>query len=783
MFRKISNIRKIVFVLLLAFLIFPFISCSDDSENESDESKENTFDNIVSDEEAAKFYDYKLLDKSLYVKKGDVAYDFTDYSNVSHDEYLNIDSIGELRINANYDIDSENKIYLMDNYATLYYKMIIPNEIKDSEGNSYVVYVDSTEKILDYTIGKIESGGLIILKSLDDGSTWNYDNTSFVNIGNNVVKYSPSGEEISNGVDYRIISVIKLYAKIITGQEKHWIFWPFNYEMVDVEENIVYSYMQETKIHIESGIISAGFYSNEVDYNYESDDAITANVINKSSTLIDGSITFDKISYSTNGNKRLKATCSFNDGAPYNISDGEVFTEQGKYYFSLMNGIGMTKTYTLYILDKDTIFEKYFGCNIFDQDHRIYDSTANVPVYMVGSVMNLKVNSNMPKLYGSIYKISNNQSTKYLDLETIDTDFIYKFDHSGVYCVDLYVGSKESSGQKINYKFYFNIVNMPDYKPSVNYQLLKSADRFLNVQRKVYAVNYETTKGGAYVFMFPATENGYELASEFAFNIEKRFIETYTDVDGAKYYYYHGRRYDSKVELFETINDNLLGDVYLTYINPDESYGISILSDEQLSTIEDNILDNDVRVCLSQEIKDSLVSKDIIINDFMFTQITSYECSKVTAIDPDGIEISIPFNTCINDIFTKSGIYKIKEENWNGINEYNVSYINNNENFGVLNIKLISETDEINYMTLDNSSHGNSFDAKRLVLEKSNDLTDSQCLIIISAQGYRKVSLLKECDTYIYSLSVENTYKIQIINRLGYSYSITVGISGNYEEE
>jgi hypothetical protein len=167
----------------------------------------------------------------------------------------------------------------------------------------------------------------------------------------------------------------------------------------------------------------------------------------------------------------------------------------------------------------------------------------------------------------------------------------------------------------------------------------------------------------------------------------------------------------------------------------------------------------------------------------MFTQITSYECSKVTAIDPDGIEISIPFNTCINDIFTKSGIYKIKEENWNGINEYNVSYINNNENFGVLNIKLISETDEINYMTLDNSSHGNSFDAKRLVLEKSNDLTDSQCLIIISAQGYRKVSLLKECDTYIYSLSVENTYKIQIINRLGYSYSITVGISGNYEEE
>jgi hypothetical protein len=752
--------------------------------NDSNDSNDNNSNNIVSHEETAKFNDYNQIDMTLYMKQGQEAYNFEGYSKPSSDSYLNINSIGELRINANYDTGSDNnKIYLKDNSATLYYKMIIPSEIKDTDGYVYEIYDDSTEKILDYTIGHVKSGALLILKSYDDGTTWNYDNTSFVNIGNNVIKYSPSGEDISTGTDYRIISALKVCTKKITGQEKHWIFWPFKYDMVDVEETIVYSYMQEVKIHIESGIISAGFYSNEVDYKYESEDAITSAVINKSSTLTDGSVTFDKITYSNNGNKRLKATCSFNDGEAFNVADGDVFTEKGKYCFTLMNGVGTSKTYTMFILDKNTIFEKYFGTNIFDQTHRIYDATSNVPVYMVGSVMSMKIDNNMPNLYGSIYKITNNQSKLYFDLGNIDDNLNYTFEHSGAYCVDLYVGSAESSGQKVNYKFYFNIVNMPDYKPSVNYQLLKSADRFLNTQRKVYAVNYETTKGGAYVFIFPATENGYELASEFSLNIEKRFIETYTDSDGVKYYYYHGRRYDSKVELFEAINNNLMDDVYLTYINPDETYGISILSDDQLSSVENNILEKDVRVCLSQEIKNALVTKDVIINDFTFTQIAPYECSSVTAIDPDGVEISIPFETSINDLFTKSGIYTIREENWNGINEYNVSFIKNNENLSKLNIKLVSEDDSETHMTLDSSSNGNSYNAKRLVLEKTNDVTDSQSLIIISAQGFRQVCLLSECDTYIYSLSLENTYKIQVINRLGYSYSITVSISGNYVEE
>ena len=781
MLGKGKNICKIICVILLAFMIFPITSCNDDSKNIPDDSKNS--DNIVPAEEAAKFYDWDLLNMSLYVKQGDAAYNLEDYSKVTQNADLNVYSIGELRINAKYDIGSDkNKIYLKDNAVTLYYKMILPSEIKDSEGYVYDVYDDQMEKILDYQTGKVNSGALIILKSFDDGATWIYDNTSFVNIGDNVIKYSPSGEDISVGVDYRIVSVIKLCTKKITGQEKHWVS-PFKYEMVDVEEAFVYSYMQEARIHIESGIISAGFYSKEVDYTYESDDAITASVINKSSTLTDGAITFDKIMYSVNGNKRLKATCSLNDGESFDISDGDVFTEKGKYCFSLMNGVGTSKTYTMYILDKDTIFEKYFGTSIFDQTHRIYDENSNVPVYMIGSVMNLKVDDNMPSLYGSVYKISNNQSTQYFDFETIDTNFNYKFDHSGSYCVDLYVGSQESSGQKINYKFYFNIVNRPDYKPSVNYQLLKSSNRFSNIERKIYAVNYETTKGGAYVFMFPATNNGYELASEFALNIEKRFIETYIDSDGVKYYYYHGRRFDSKVELFEAINNNLLDDVYLTYINPDESYGISILSSDQLSSIENNILDSDARVCLSQEIKDSLVSNDIIINDFVFAQIEPYECSKVTAIDPDGVEVLIPFDKSINDIFTKSGIYTIREENWNGVNEYKVSFIKENENFGMLNLKLLAEDDEVTNLTLDSTSNGSSYNAKRLVLEKSSDVTDSQCLLIISAQGYRQVCLLSECDTYIYSLSIGNDYKIQIINRLGYSYSINVTISGNYVEE
>ena len=106
-----------------------------------------------------------------------------------------------------------------------------------------------------------------------------------------------------------------------------------------------------------------------------------------------------------------------------------------------------------------------------------------------------------------------------------------------------------------------------------------------------------------------------------------------------------------------------------------------------------------------------------------------------------------------------------------------------NENFGILNLKLLSEDDEETFVSLNSSSNGNNYNAKRLVFERTNDLTDSQCLIIITSQGYRQVCLLNECDTYIYSLSLKNTYKIKILNRLGYSYSITVSISGNYVGE
>ena len=107
---------------------------------------------------------------TLYMKQGQEAYNFEGYSKPSSDSYLNINSIGELRINANYDTGSDNKIYLKDNSATLYYKMIIPSEIRDTDGYVYDIYDDSTEKILDYTIGHVKSGALLILKSYDDGS-------------------------------------------------------------------------------------------------------------------------------------------------------------------------------------------------------------------------------------------------------------------------------------------------------------------------------------------------------------------------------------------------------------------------------------------------------------------------------------------------------------------------------------------------------------------------------------------------------------------------------------
>lgn len=659
----------------------------------------------------------------------------------------------------------------------------MPDALLDEDDNLYEIYSDKVESMAGHKVGEVGVGGYILLKSDDDGVTWNYDQVSCVNISSGITKYTPDGSDVAKGTLYKVITGYKLKNHRVVGQKKDWTS-PFTYNWVDKYEDFYLTLIQESVFYIATNQISARFSSEETVYNptEEEDSSISAEIINSMTSLTDGSVTFSDVTYSNSGQSDLICRYEYNDGEPQFAENGQVFSQKGKYHFKVSNPIGTFKEYTIYIVDKDTLFASYFGTGLLTLNRRIFDITSPYPVYPNGSVLRINANNPaLPPLYGALYGVKNNQFDE-KPVMTFGSDSFKEpifINEDNIYCLDLYVGLLESAGQKINYRFYFKIVNRPDYQPTVNYNFLTSASRKINLSLKAYAVNFATTLGGSYVFLFPATLTGYQEASDFAYNMEKRFVQTFTEQNNVIYYYYRGVRYDSKIELYQVLSENAEDSVYLSYINPSEEYGIEVINESKLANIESTVLERDVRVCTSERVRNELLASDILLNGFAFTQVADFESESVTIVDDTGKEINVPYNKPIDEILDKTGNYTIKEKNWNRTIEYSANFIAKDDNTAEVNFALYNgETKSI--YSLNKSNDLESFSADRLVFSKSNDVYDSQTIVIISGLGFRQTCLVSELGGKVYHLTQQGTYKIEIINRLGYSYSFNVEISGNY---
>ena len=753
---------------------------SDTDQNSSDPSEDPSANqnNTHSDSVPG-----KTIGGILYYKDGDASYDLSGVSINDSSSIIGIESLGEIKIKGDVNeaqINGINGYFADDDSVSIDFNRTLFSNIVGSDGYEYSICNDQTENIMGYTIGAVQECGVIILKSYDNGASWVYNNASFVNV-NNTISYFPNGEDILKGTIIRIVVGMKLSTQKVVGQKKDWKN-PFYYKWVDVYDTFYITLIQENTFYIGTNIINAGFYSSEVEYHVEKENEFESEIVNKSSSLTNGSVTFDKITYSNNSNNSLSTTCSYNEQEPFVVTNYQTFTSVGKYHFVVSNPIGNTKEFTIFLLDKDTLFEDYFGDSYISQEKRVFDAESPYPVFMVGTKIGASETKDyLPPISGSIFVANGGQfsETPYRTLSSEEAVSQIEITEPNLYCVKLLIGEESSSGQKVSYSFFFKIVNSPDYQPTVNYNLIHSSDRILNMSSKAYAVNFETTQGGSYVFLFPCSGKGYEQAESFALEIEKRFIESHNDTSG-KYYYYRGKRFDSKVELYGAMVDRISDSVYLTYINPLETYAIEIVDENKLDRIETQLLENDVRVCLNNEIKNELLSKDTIINNYIFTQVAPFESGSVSAIDEFGVEFSIPFDISVNEVLPHTGCYTIKETNWCNTRTYQVFYIKPTEITGTVSLSLYDENDELTTQIIDSSNSGITLAAKRAVINKSADVNDSQTVIVCSALGYRQISLLSEADSYIYELTEQGTYTVEIINRMGYSYQFSIEISGTY---
>ena len=686
---------------------------------------------------------------------------------------------------------------------------------KSNNDHDWKLSSDSATSINGVGTGTIGDGGFLVMKSLDDGATWVKAATS-VSINNDTITFTADGKDVRAGVMYKFISVCETYYEYTyqSGTEtKYPSYWDAPWAVhvfggpvavgiwvaANSWEEPVYStanhcenLAQQTVVYVASDSAEVGFYSTATD-NYDISGAFedvsaeTLEILKKGTTLSHNSVSFDQIRVDKLGNSSFDVVCSYNNSSFFTVEDGEIFTQLGKYHFVITTKFLTQRELDLWILKigDDMAYSQYFGNSFVSQDKRVFDKNSQLPVYMVGSTLNVAPAANVPGLCGHIYR--------YADAAAVDADqyeIVHTFtsrtkaatitlDQTGIYCADLFAGDPNACGEIIHYGFYLVVVDNEDYMPTVNLEMLTSADRHVMLKTTGYAVNFATAGGGSYVFMFEATSEGYEAALEFSEAIEYRFIEEYTGTNGNKYYYYkaHGtsglkERFDSKVELNAAVTSYAKANVNLTYTNNTEAYA-TMTMDEAVANIENTSIRNDIKVCIDTQTRDNLVAEDIILNGYVFYQAAVYESSSVTATAEDGTVYTIPYDTAVETVLPSTGRYLITESNWHGTNTYYVTYIAADEVTG--SISYVAYKDYAEFSGKIDSSVDAVIEANTITLVSAEDKYDTQTIVTISRVGERKNMLLSEVDGY--TISEPGTYSITITNRCGFTTTTTVKLT------
>lgn len=647
-------------------------------------------------------------------------------------------------------------------------------------GHLWMKSLDSASSIAGYYTGTISSGALIVLKSTD-GVSWQKE-TSIVNIDGKAVTFIPDGKDIQNGVYYRFISALEVLYEEQTGSKKVWDS-PFHYHTEAVYSQHYENLSQVSTVYVASDSCEVGFYSQATeDFAVPNLDEVSVEnleVIKKGTSLTNNSISFNQIRVDKLGNKSFDITCSFNDGKPFAVEDGKVFRDSGKYHFTVKTKFGTKKETDLWILHPgdDMAYSQYFGDSFVSQDKRMFDKTSSLPVYAVGSTLNIAPAENVPGLTGNIYRFADASA-----LEADQYEVFYAFNwqtekisislnETGIYCADLYTGDPTCCGEFIHYGFYLMVSPSDGYKPMINYEMLTSADRHVMLQTSAHAVNFPTAGGGCYIFMFPATTDGYEAALAFSEEAELRFVEEYVQ-NGVKAYYYKGhgssglkQYFASKIELQEAVYRYAQDNVILAHILPTEAYATMTL-DEVVANVENTSIRKDVRVCVDAKTRDALLANTIVLNGYSFQQVADYETDSVVAVAENGTVYSIPYDTDIATILPATGRYTIRESNWNGIREYEAVFFAHGEVTGEIELSGYKDFQSFSE-TVCSSTSNKVIEGYKIVLISGEDPYDSETLVTIETLGKRTVMALSEIEGF--TINEPGDYTLTITNRCGYS--------------
>lgn len=500
-------------------------------------------------------------------------------------------------------------------------------------------------------------------------------------------------------------------------------------------------------------------------------------------TLTDGSVCFSSFTM-TRDNATLKVEYAFNSNAYTLISEvHKTFTTQGKYRFRITNAFDEVRYVTIYLLDvaednaKSAYFNHYGGFSgLLDEAKRVYAPNSKIPCYGRGTDFYIDASETKPGLYGRILRVHPDGTyTELQKFENLHNPLTGVLNTIGQYCFEVNVGDPSSAGDHICYTVNFSIVDETTYVPSVNYDLLSNSYFASSYMPNVYKVKYKSLGEGSFVYVYPGTESGYQEAWDFAIELESLSI-VFNDDGTYNYPLESGQLYTSKLALFADLKENAKAKIEKDYLDLSTA-----LASEDYGDITKVSLDHDVYVVENESIHKELTVHPVYINHYIFASLREYESQsvKMTHI-ASGQEYDIPYDVDVSTILDQTGRYLVKETNWCGTREYEVIFVLDDVNTAEFAINYRDgstvKTKTINQENNENVS-SSIFYFKNVV-----DALDEYDLITVTHQesGNKQCYTINELKGT--AITHNGTFEVKITNRIGYSYTFVLTVTGASDE-
>ena len=623
------------------------------------------------------------------------------------------------------------------------------------------------QKLYGSTIGKIESGALIVQIS-KDGENWEdiekgrYKDglytTDFMNCyggGHRVLIYTPNGTEVLYGMYVRVV-----YAYEMTKQKE--------------TKNIV----EEYTFYLSNSNTGAVVFHNksvegELQEILSEEDQTTIDIYRKAESLSDYTQTLTGFTIDISQNPTVKYEVRRNDQLL--VGSTTTFTESGKYSITL-NAVGETKQLTIFV-DRDSSkesLEKYFGEG-FLSGKRIYAETG-YPVYVANQTTYtiLEVPGTMLPVSGAIVNLTTGKeisvnATRLEKSGTITEPGEYE---ARFYTNKTFTGDNPVGDTKV-FTFHFIVIDEKDVPgPVVNERsLLEYAKTNISdLCPKYYGITYPSA-GKGYITLIFATQ---EDAVNYAYEHEKGEVEK--QPDGT--YRYKGsyqmaqkEKYESTWALTDAITYFARQAVKEYYFDMSDEFSYITLPQEVLDN-EDNLrkleLSNSVIVFAPGQKEKLLATEGLPIispkkyatlepginspvkrgdpNDFEFVQDKyNYDSQKVVIRDSSEESYPITYKEGVGKQLQaagcKSGIVSILELNkYDDKKEYKAVFLREGDNLAKVTFKTYIGEQETD-VTIDKDSETRHFQAEAFRPLSIVDETDKYSYVKISHNGQSECML------------------------------------------